>query len=203
MDAAVHEDAARGRREAHEEALRIVAVAGLRAHQKGTTDAARLDVLGGAAVAGVEAAHEADHRDLLRMLGRDRQHPLAVLDIEGQRLLDEDMLARAQRRDALVGVQRGGRDQHDRVDGRVVDEGLEVGMQMLGRDAELGGGQLQLGGDRAAGGDQLDMAGREGQRLGVAAAQPAQAGDADAQLGCGCGGAHRCAFRGAALGIRA
>jgi len=130
-------------------------------------------------VAGVEAAHEAHHGHQVRVLARHGFHGLAGGHVQRQGFLHEHMFARAQRGTGLVGVQRGGRDQHHGVHLRVAQQVFVLGMAAL--HAQFGAGPVQFGGHGAAGSHQA-RAGRVARQLfGVALAQPAQPGYAHSQ----------------------
>ena len=130
-------------------------------------------------VARVEAAHEADHRDAIGVRARRAFNALAVFHAERQRFFAEHVLAGLERGDGLIGVQCGRRDQHHGVDVGVAHESVEVGMQA--RDAELASCHVEFGGHRRARRHELATAHAKRQVLGMAAAEPAETGDADAK----------------------
>ena len=70
------------------------------------------------AIARVEAAHEADHHLEVGLQRRFRLDAPAFGDVERQRLFAEDVLARTQRIDDLLRVQRRRRDDEYRIDVR-------------------------------------------------------------------------------------
>lgn len=86
MHAAVHEDAARGGRKAHEEAFGVVLVAGLGTHQEWAAQVAGVDGGLGVGVAGVEAAHKAHHGHQVRVLAGHGFHSFAGGDVQRQGL---------------------------------------------------------------------------------------------------------------------
>ena len=102
----------------------------------------------------------------------------AVGEVERERLLAEDVLAGAQRRDDLVGVQRRRRDQEHRVEPRMREHRVVVLEHV--RDAEHVTRPCALVGDRAAGGDELGAPDLPREHRRVPPAEPAQPGDADA-----------------------
>ena len=79
----------------------------------------------GGAEPGVEPAVEAHLQDHARILGCGKG-PVGVGEGEGHRLLAEDRLAGLGCGDDEVGMRIGGRGDHDRVDGWVVDQGAWV-----------------------------------------------------------------------------
>ncbi|MNI77168.1 hypothetical protein D3C73_1334450 [compost metagenome] len=81
MHAAIHEDAARGGREGEEAAVRIKAVAGLRAHQEWPADVALPNAVEGVGMAGVETPDEAHHGDQVGSRRRGGLHPQAIRHI--------------------------------------------------------------------------------------------------------------------------
>ena len=80
------------------------------------------------AIARVEAAHEADHHLEVRLQRGFRLDALAFADVERQRLFAEHVLARAQRVDDLLRVQRRRRDEEHRVDVRLREHLRIVGV---------------------------------------------------------------------------
>ena len=119
VDAHVEQDAAGGPGIADEESAGVILVGGLRARAKRAADRAGPDLVVGVAIAGVEPAHVADHRLLPRMLRRDRLHAQAIGEVERERLFREHVLAGLERRDDLVGVQRGRRREEHGVEPRM------------------------------------------------------------------------------------
>ncbi|ABA49379.1 hypothetical protein BURPS1710b_1837 [Burkholderia pseudomallei 1710b] len=175
---AIEEDAARARREAHEKALGIVPVAGLRAHEERPADLARRDARVRVAIARIEAAHETDRRDEMRPRARLGEHPLAFAEIERQRFLAEHVLARAQRGDDLVRVQRRRRDEPERVELGIGRERVEILVDA--RHGERLARPRALVGKRAARGREPRARDAPREVLRVAPAEPAEPRDADA-----------------------
>ncbi len=111
-------------------------------------------------------------------------------DVERERLFAEDVLARLQSRDDLLGMKRGRRDQEDRVDVALREHHFIIRVEVA--HAERFSRPGQLFGERAASSDELSALHALGEILRVAAAEAAQAGDTDAQAG---GRAHNSTIR--------
>ena len=105
VDAAVEEDAARGRREADEKPAGVDRVFGDAADGEDLSEFARLDPAPGLRIGRIEPAHEADHHDLAWALGRDGDDVVTVRRVERQGLFAEDVLSGANGSDRLIGVQ--------------------------------------------------------------------------------------------------
>ena len=95
-----------------------------------------------------EAAVEADHQQ--PAAGEGVLEALELFLVEGERLLDEDRLARVERRSGEARVARVARGDHDGVDRLVREELVRVRGRSLEAEArgDVGGGEAGLGRDR-------------------------------------------------------
>jgi hypothetical protein len=75
-----------------------------------------LNLVESVAITRIETAHETDHHLKMRNARAFFNHAITLRQIQRQRFFAEHMLARAQRRDDLVSVQRCRRDEPDGVD---------------------------------------------------------------------------------------
>ena len=133
----------------------------------------------------IEAAHEADHHFLPRVARGLVLDAPAVGEVERKRLFREHVLARLQRRDDLVGVQRRRRHQEHGVEARMREHRGVVAEHV--RHAELVARPRKLLRHRAARGDELGACHLAGEHRRVTLAEAAETGNADLQSG----GVHR------------
>ena len=151
----------------------------LRAHQERRADRALCNTIVGIAVARVEAADESDHYLEVWETLRFALNPKALIEVQRQRLFRKHVLARVQRINDLLRVQR--RRRHEK-------NGVDVGTRKHRRvfrkrvlDTERLLGPCALFVHRTASGDERRAGYATREILGVSPAHPTQAGDADAQ----------------------
>ena len=126
----------------------------------------------------MEARVEADLRGEARRRD-ERAHLLHDVEPRGERLLAQQRLARGDDRVHEVAVRRGGRDDHDRLDVGIVDDGLRVGRDPFER-ADAARRLDRLGGEVGdRDGPHLAVFGEEAQRVRVALADHPRADESD------------------------
>src|SRR6195952_1473375 len=155
VHAAIEEQTARCRRESHEKAIGIVFIDGLRANHERPADNALANLVEGIAITRVETAHETDHDLQLRESRAFFDNPIALRQIQRQRFFAEHMLAGAQCRDDLVGVQRRRRDEPDGIKRWILQQRLVIVVerefgQVFHRPFTFGGNRAARGGERRA-----------------------------------------------------
>ena len=167
VDAAVEEDAAAGRCEAHEKTGRIVHVEVLRAHQERRADEPGLHLGVGVAVARIEAPAVADHHLELRVLRGFGLDTPAFREVEGQGFFAEHMLACLQAGDDVAGMKRSRRDQEHGVDVVLREHRLVVRVEVP--QPERISRPVELFGERTARGDEFNPRHALGEILRMAA----------------------------------